>query len=97
MIEIHVWDCRLEVRGHAGAGPYGGDLVCAGVSTLVYTLAENLKGVDGLFCCLEPGEAVLSCRPCRRAREAFRFAETGLRMLADSFPQNISIFFHGVG
>lgn len=97
MIEIHVYNCRLEVKGHAGAGPCGEDLVCAGVSTLVYTLAESLQGMDGFFCHLEPGDAVLSCRPSGRAMAAFRFAKTGLRLLAESFPENISIIFEGMG
>lgn len=32
----------LRVTGHADFAPYGEDLVCAGVSALVYTLAANV-------------------------------------------------------
>lgn len=38
--------CSLAFRGHAGAGPYGADLVCAGVSALAITAA---KGAQRLF------------------------------------------------
>ncbi len=45
MIRITVWRVadgrygRLRVEGHANAGQYGEDVVCAGVSALVETLA----------------------------------------------------------
>jgi uncharacterized protein YsxB (DUF464 family) len=38
---------RLTVRGHAGAGEYGRDIVCAGVSALVETLALALPKTPG--------------------------------------------------
>jgi len=38
---------RLVVRGHAGAGEYGRDVVCAAVSALVETLALALPKTPG--------------------------------------------------
>ena len=35
---------RLEARGHAGYAPAGQDIVCAGASTLMQTLAYLLAG-----------------------------------------------------
>ena len=34
-------ECFVQVTGHAGSGPKGQDLVCAGVSALVLTLAAR--------------------------------------------------------
>jgi uncharacterized protein YsxB (DUF464 family) len=38
--------CRAE--GHAGAGPGGGDIVCAAVSVLMRTALETLSGRKGI-------------------------------------------------
>lgn len=34
---------RLSVVGHAGYGKVGNDIVCAGISTLTFTLKESLE------------------------------------------------------
>ena len=34
---------RLSVVGHAGYGKVGYDIVCAGISTLTFTLKESLE------------------------------------------------------
>ncbi|HSK68274.1 MAG TPA: ribosomal-processing cysteine protease Prp [Candidatus Limnocylindria bacterium] len=39
--------CGFEVTGHAGAGAYGQDIVCAAVSFLATTCANALEGVAG--------------------------------------------------
>jgi uncharacterized protein YsxB (DUF464 family) len=39
---------RCEVRGHAGSGPTGGDVVCAAVSVLTRTAAAILSGREGI-------------------------------------------------
>lgn len=36
----------LRVRGHAGSGPYGHDLVCAAVSAVVQTAIMGLREID---------------------------------------------------
>jgi uncharacterized protein YsxB (DUF464 family) len=37
-----------EVTGHAGAGPKGGDVVCAAVSVLTRTAFRTLSGREGV-------------------------------------------------
>ena len=60
---------RLTVSGHAGAGEYGKDPVCAAVSALVLTLGANVADL-----CLQgnaqrpvlftaPGAAEIACTP----------------------------------
>ncbi|MCY0881303.1 MAG: ribosomal-processing cysteine protease Prp [Firmicutes bacterium] len=51
MIKIVLWrhptgdPARLTMTGHADAGPYGQDIVCAAASALAETLALGLKKV----------------------------------------------------
>lgn len=72
MIEI-IYDRtgnKVSIQGHAGAGAYGEDVVCAGVSTLAQTLAANvrhwratgrLEGEPEIQ--LESGFGVIGCTP----------------------------------
>lgn len=83
---------HLAAIGHAGAAPHGEDLVCAGISTLLCTLAAQLE----LAGCsstarLEPGYADLRAERSRSSLAAFSFAETGLQMLAMQYPQYVCI------
>ncbi len=86
----------LTVKGHAGAGIYGADPVCAAVSILVYTLGENLcaldrkQQLDGCTVHLSGGAAVLSARPKRLWRRktdrVFRTVCRGFRLLDAEYP-----------
>ena len=61
----------LTVTGHAGAGKKGEDIVCAAVSALVLTLAENIRDLHRTgtakrcFVQVRDGAAELSCTPTR--------------------------------
>ena len=46
MIEITVDETRIRVEGHAGFGPPGRDIVCAGVSALFQTLVWSIEDVE---------------------------------------------------
>ena len=91
---------RLEMEGHAGAAPAGEDLVCAAASMLWLTLRENLSGERAVRE-LQPvfiegdGRRCAECYPADEesegwARAIFRVIGTGLRLLAESFPQYVS-------
>lgn len=43
MTVITIESNRLSVVGHAGYGDVGYDIVCAGISTLTFTLKESLE------------------------------------------------------
>lgn len=43
MIRASCGGAHLTVRGHAGYGEYGKDIVCAAASALVYALAGRLR------------------------------------------------------
>ncbi len=98
MVRIEYGESPLyvRVRGHAGAAKGGCDPVCAGVSVLVLTLAENVKalekaGMVRVRCLgLKRGGALIWVTPERKPEEAaqvFRTITTGLKMLGREFPE----------
>lgn len=49
----------LKIRGHANSGPYGNDLVCAGVSAIVTGGLNCLTSLDRFNIIFEPGNVVI--------------------------------------
>ena len=96
---------RVTVEGHAGAGPEGHDLVCAGVSALALTLAGNVsymeaqEAVRNVILKLDEGNAEIQCSPYRRYRDSveqvFRSICVGFELLATKYPDNISYAVRG--
>ncbi len=68
----------LTLTGHADYAPYGQDVVCAGVSTLVYTLINSCK-------CEISGETVR----VKDNRAVFEAVLCGLKMISEKFPKNL--------
>ena len=70
----------LLVRGHAGSGDPGRDLVCAGVSALVLALREELLQLEeeGMVNIrrlqLEPGYADIRCIPAAKGEGTERLS-----------------------
>lgn len=91
----------MQAVGHAGYGAFGQDVVCAGMSTLFVTAAEMILDMEegGLVADkvlrLEPGNVCMGVRPAEAGREKaewlFRTLETGCRILAESYPDNVCI------
>ena len=99
MIQI-VWDMdnySVTIEGHAGSGEAGHDLVCAGVSTLAYTLAQRIGGLPECMssrAILDPGYAEISCKPIPGredvVQDAFGTICTGFEMLASDYPEYVT-------
>ncbi len=98
MVEI-IYDTKgsVAVKGHAGSGRYGQDLVCAGVSALVLTLAEAVKLWEkkGLLSCrevtLSSGQAVIIWQNADpRAEIAIEGICAGFGRLAKLYPEYVS-------
>ena len=89
---------RLMIRGHAGAGQFGEDLVCAGISTLGWTLIRAALMRDDYHAAYraDDGTGVIDvrCEPEETAREACRVMfETiagGLELIADMEPEHVT-------
>ena len=96
---------RLTVEGHAHSGEPGHDLVCAGVSTLVYTLAANVGNMEANdlirnpIVKMESGYAEISCEPKRQSgafvSRIFEAVCVGFEMLYHDYSQYISYEIHG--
>ena len=86
MICVDGGGAHLTVRGHAGYGEYGKDIVCAAASALVYALAERLRETGRLeeFRC-GPGYAeVTGAGDCERE---FALVRCGMELLAVRYPR----------
>ena len=87
------------IRGHAGSGESGHDLICAAVSILAYTLASCVmrmkktgEATDSIAV-LRSGEAKIACTPTKEmsgevTREMDAICE-GFKILAGEFPENV--------
>lgn len=103
MIEV-VYDrakTRVAVKGHANSGEVGHDLVCAGCSTLVYTLAGNVaqlstdhKRIRRPIIELKEGNATIACSPVHGYQNivtlVFDSICAGFDVLQQKYPENIS-------
>lgn len=89
---------RLSMRGHAAAGPKGGDLVCAALSMLMLTLEARCREREEDFLptlSRAPGEFSIQCRPEEGqeayCRESFDTVAAGLSLLAEREPEHVSV------
>ena len=83
----------LEVKGHAGSGPYGHDLVCAAVSAVITGGLNNLKAPKDYDIKLEEGYSLLKANKEVSAHDAV-VIETiicGLKTIAEDNSDFITI------
>lgn len=98
--------CRVTVRGHAGSGKKGQDLVCAGVSALVLTLATNvseLAAADQVrrpVVSLRQGNTCIGCVALGKMKPVvtliFDTVCTGFATLQQLYPKNIAYIVTGI-
>ena len=92
----------FSVSGHAGQNVHGCDVVCAAASILATTLGQTvwylhdqrkLKRTPAVR--LNPGDAVITCKPSKgydqEAVCAFEFARTGFGLLEEAYPEYVKI------
>lgn len=91
---------ELKAAGHAGAGEYGKDIVCAAVSVLVQTLAEKVQEAakggmmngsvqygEGWMRVSASPKAVMS----ETAAAWFELVQAGLDAIAEQYPDNVEL------
>jgi len=91
--------CRMRILGHAGSGRKGEDLVCAGASTLAYTLAAAVEALErsgkAAQCriLLAPGRAEIACRPVDppAVAAAFDTVYRGFGVLAKNYRKYVRV------
>lgn len=88
MIKVTLERSKIVIKGHAHYAKNGEDIVCAGVSSLFYALAEVLteKGLITEFSA-ESGSAIIGFREMSEAVEMFL---CGIKLLAENYPENVS-------
>lgn len=93
----------MKVSGHAKSAEAGHDLICAAVSSLVITLAQNARFLEARKMLketpevdLREGDAEISCTA--KTKESFRdviytyhVIQQGMMVLAHNYPQYIAV------
>lgn len=85
----------LSLRGHAGYHA-GNDIVCAGVSAIVFSLLGYIDNhgdeISGLRMHVDGGDTDISCREAgSNTATAFEMAVIGLAQIAKAYPDNVAI------
>jgi hypothetical protein len=87
-----------QVEGHAGAGPRGGDVVCAAISILMRTALRTLSAQEGVLVRgSAPERGVLWMEAdCASSGASFLAATTaflteGFRSVAEDYPDHCSV------
>ncbi|MDI9520062.1 MAG: ribosomal-processing cysteine protease Prp [Bacillota bacterium] len=96
MLEQHGTLTGFEVKGHAGAGTEGNDLVCAAISFLATTCANALEEVAGKKPLIKQGEAYLKAElPLKDisvpATVILRTFYRGAKDLLEAHPEHVSL------
>ena len=88
----------IRLEGHAGAGKWGSDLVCAAASILTYTAAAAARQLyrQGALQIpphirLQPGLATVALERCDAARGLLDVICTGYGLLAVRYPKHVHL------
>lgn len=83
----------LSLRGHAEYDQEGQDIVCAGVSAIVFALLGYLanQATNQFYKVVEPGQTLIICDAGRDIDTAFTVAQIGLGQIARKYPNNVAI------
>lgn len=89
----------MTMDGHAGAGEYGHDIVCAAASILMHTLEATVMDNQTV---LQPsvskrkGYARIQCEPTkrnkRRCEDIYRTIFRGYELLAQQYPEHVTAY-----
>ena len=85
-------DLRLTIKGHAGYGKRGGDIVCSAVSAVFYSLVGylcNFRRDEVVVDAIREGYADIICS--QGAEEALKLTCIGLIQIEKTFPDYIEV------
>lgn len=98
----------LSLQGHAGQAELGKDIVCASATILAYTVAQvvadllnrgKLKKKPTIR--LKPGDITVVCKPTKdayaQAMHTYAIAQVGYALLANTYPEYVSLTPFGQG
>lgn len=84
----------LHISGHANAGKYGNDLVCAGISSISIGLANAVDIIAQEKCVVDVDENLVSIEVLSSDETVQIILQTGivqLQTVEEQFPKNIKI------
>lgn len=86
---------RMSLRGHAGYNP-GNDIVCAGVSSIVFSLLGWLANASEHITATremryEPGRVDVDVSGDKTLQTAFDMALIGISQIEQSYPANVHV------
>lgn len=104
MIQIHYQQdgsvCRLELQGHADYAASGEDIVCAGVSSIIFSLLGWLENhpeeMENADTDVSSGAVFIYCDCSEKALTAFELVAIGLEQIALRYPDHVAIELAGI-
>ncbi len=90
-IQYNKDNLELQISGHAGYAEKGRDIVCAAVTALAGTLERCMEEAGEGSCEWKEGETCFTASATENLRQCFETIIIGLRMLAEEFPDYVSI------
>lgn len=89
----------LLILGHAGYASKGNDIVCAGVSAVVYSLLGYLENhgedLEYINTSIESGETQISCEGGEKTAAVFELTAIGLAQISQKYPDHVAIDITG--
>ena len=88
----------LSVNGHAGYAEKGQDIVCAGVSAIVYALIGWIENNIEIFASVDEnnGEVVIACEGDEKVEAVFYMAAIGIESIMNTYPDHVDIEIVGI-
>lgn len=90
----------LSVNGHAGYAEKGQDIVCAGVSAIVYALLGWLENNSeyARFVSIDDnnGEVIIACEGSEKVSAVFYMAAIGIENIMNTYPDHVDIEIVGI-
>lgn len=94
MIEVHITQDGLMVKGHAGYAEPRKDIVCAAVTALTQTLIQSIEDLtdDEIEYSISPGRVDINHRNLsEKSKTLVDSFFVGIRLIADEFPNYVAI------
>ena len=89
----------FSLLGHAGYASKGNDIVCAGVSAVVYSLLGYLENhgedLEYINTSIESGETQISCEGGEKTAAVFELTAIGLAQISQKYPDHVAIDITG--
>lgn len=90
----------LSVNGHAGYSKRGEDIVCAGVSAIVYSLIawleNNSESEEFVSIDEHNGKVVIACEGDEKVASVFYMAAVGIETISNTYPDHVNINIVGI-